>query len=306
MWSNTQSINRWKSLLNSPDRANRRVALTLAQAHAMPETLRDAVLIEKLTHPDRKQVHIGMELAIALGEQFAMEALYFRFLVIGTAGTSYGWVKAFLKEKEQFRATKVFKSLGYGMEYETAVMLTQLEALDPEVSTERIAAWLCAAEGIRRPIRYLAFRYLADKGDTKWIHYTLPYFVEDGRLSLAYLAEFPEAILGLENLRAVHCMGGSKQLLFFPEKLINIPSLEAIHLPVNRIEHIPENICEMARLAVLDLSYNPLKTIPDCMAAMQSLKKITVTLPLISEEARTVLHKIQLAQPGVEVIDNAK
>jgi hypothetical protein len=306
MWNSPQSINRWKSLLNSPDSANRRVALTLAQAHKLPDDIRDAVLIEKLTHPDRKQVQAGMELAIALGGSLAMEALYFRYFVIGTVGTSYGWVKAYLNEQQQLRAGNTFKNLGYGMEYETASMLAKMETLDAAVSTERIAGWLCAAQGIRRPIRYLAFQYLQGRNTEEWIAYALPHFVDEGRLSLSFLSKLPEAIFAMEDLKVIYSMGGSRQLYTFPEGLTAMKSLEEINFPINRIEALPESICNMGRLRSLDLSYNPVKELPECMASMPSLKKITVTMPLISVQAKRVLAKIKEAKPDFVVEDNAK
>lgn len=306
MWNSPQSINRWKSLLNSPDRANRRVALTLARAHNLPDDIRDAVLIEKLTHPDRKQVQAGMELAIALGGSLAMEALYLRFFVIGTVGTSYGWVKAYLNEQQRLRAGNTFKNLGYGMEYETASMLKKMEELDPAVSTERIAGWLCAAEGIRRPIRYLAFQYLQSKHATQWIEYALPHFIDEGRLSLSFLSKLPEAVFAMEDLKVVYSMGGGEQLHDFPEGLTTMKGLEEIHLPVNRIKVLPLSICNLHKLRSLDLSYNPVKELPECMASMPSLEKLTVTFPLLSRNAKRVLEMIKKARPDFVVEDNAR
>ena len=302
-WEQAHSRNRWRSLLDSPDKANRKVALALAQAHQLPEALRDEILIEKLTHPERKQVLTGMELAKAAGDNLVMEALYFRFFVIGTVGASYGWIKPFLSEKQQFQAGNVFKSLGYGMESETGLKLSKLSELDTLVSPERIAFWLCASTGIRGGIRHLAFQYLIENNKEEWIRKALSFFAEEDELHLAFLQELPAAIFEMKNLQVINCRGGSRQLTSIPIELMQLDKLKALILPINDISIIPPAIFNHPSLKILDLSYNPLTSVPEHLAETSRLEKLIVTRPMLDVNVRQQLDRLAKAYPDL-VIEN--
>lgn len=302
-WDQPESIARWRSLLNSPDKANRKVAMMLAKAHAIPESLRDDVIIAKLSHTERNEVQIGMELVSTLGGELAMEALYFRYLVIGTVGTSYGWIKPFLNEAQKMQAGQVFKTLGYGHESETSVMLTKLKALAPEVLPSRIAYWLCAAPNIRQAIRHFAFQYLIEKDESVWIEKGLQHFLHENQLKLALLNTLPDAVFELKNIRSFSCWGGSGQLNIFPEKLSQMTDLEEIILPVNNLSYIPESLGQLKKLKVLNVSYNPIEVFPQCLQRMDALEKLIITRPMLIGEARNSITELQALHPAL-IIEN--
>ncbi|MFK7972665.1 MAG: leucine-rich repeat domain-containing protein [Bacteroidia bacterium] len=300
-WEKDESLSRWRSLLESPDQANRKVAIMLAAAHNLPDTILDDFIIEKLTHDDRQQVNMGVELAVSQG--LAMDVLYFRFLVVGTVGTSYGWVKPFLNEKQKLTAGTVFKKVGYGTESHVPENLSIIEGISPEVNVGRIAYWLCAAKEIRQRIRRFAFGFLVDNHMEEWIEKSLPFFMNKSSLNLAFLNQIPEAVYRLSSITGLSVSGGNPNLNGFPERITELTHLEALRLSVNGIRTIPESIGKLAKLRVLDVSYNPIQALPESLAEIGTLETIALTLPMLSDTARTQLENLRVKRPNL-IIEN--
>jgi hypothetical protein len=301
-----QMLQRIRELLGSPLPANQQLALTLIRAHGLPEAFRDELLIAYLPGNDRQQVTIGLRLAQALGPQMGQEALWFRYLAIGTVGTSYGWSKPFLSPAYQEKANLLFRKIGILSQRETVDSLQILQEELPGLEVAHVAKLLCmAGERVPHLVQSGAFRFLLQEKKEAYYLSCLQGMLRKDELRLSALSQLPEAIQQLEGLRKLHLYGlQQKSLGHFPQVLLGLPHLSHLFLQMNQVTEIPDEIDRMKGLVVLDLKFNPLQSLPETIARLPRLKVLAVSSPMIGEGAKADLRQIRKQAPaGLKILE---
>lgn len=297
---------RIKDLLASPLAANQQLALTLIQAHGLPDIFRDDLLVDYLNGNNRPRVTIGIKIATALGPEFLHEALWFRYLVIGTVGTSYGWVKSFLKIDVQEQAYQTFKRLGYPSPSDIAGDLAKLQDLLPDLNTRRLALLICLSsrndkQGLLNTKIWSAFSYLVSQEATPFFKRSLEAMINKESLTLAFLDHLPEALVEMPEVKKLTLYGKDKKSFnTFPEVLLRMPQLTELRIHVHGIEELPDAIDQLQNLRILDLTFNPLDYLPQTILKLPRLFVLAVTEPLLTPRGRECLAKIK-ANKGPEL-----
>ena len=300
---------RIKDLLASPLVANQQLALTLIEAHGLPEIFRDELLVDYLSGNNRPRVTLGIRLAKALGPKFLYEALWFRYLAIGTVGTSYGWVKSFLAIDVQEKAYQTFKQFGYPAPGNLMGDLEKLQQLLPELDTPRLALLICLAGKNEKEAKvntkiWSAFKYLVELGEEAYFERCLEAMVYKDSLTLGLLRKLPDVISQLSEVKKIMIYGrGEEALNLFPEVLLQMPQLTEIRLLVNGITEIPEEIEKLQNLRILDLTFNPLDQLPRTILNLPRLFVLAVSTPMLTTQGKADLEAIEASKkPDLRIV----
>jgi hypothetical protein len=297
---------RIKDLLASPMVANQQLALTLIEAHGLPEIFRDELLVEYLNGNNRPRVTIGIKIAKALGPEFLHEALWFRYLAIGTVGTSYGWVKSFLEVQVQEKAYNTFKQFGYPASGDLAGDLQKLQALLPELNTQRLALLMCLSsrndkEGMLNTKIWSAFSYLVRLGANALYKRCLEAMIRQDSLTLAFLNHLPQELAEMKELKKLTFYGqGENSVNTFPKILLEMPQLTELRIMVHGITEIPDEIDRLQDLRILDFTFNPIDYLPQTILNLPRLFVLAVTEPLLTPRGKACLEQIK-ANKGPEL-----
>lgn len=100
------------------------------------------------------------------------------------------------------------------------------------------------------------------------------------------LNTLPDEVRALENLERLFL--GSNNLEIFPPVLTNLPELKMVVMANNKVTEIGAEVGEMSELRALDISQNPLKTLPQALLNTQIV------------EVRT--EEVELDQTGQEIL----
>jgi Leucine-rich repeat (LRR) protein len=98
-------------------------------------------------------------------------------------------------------------------------------------------------------------------------------------LSFNSLKAFPEALFKLENLKRLDLSGNELSIINIPSSE-NCPlshSLVELYLQDNNLADLPPELSFFVELEVLDISKNPMETIPAELANISALEKLIVS-----------------------------
>ncbi len=300
---------RIKDLFASPLAANQQLALTLIQAHGLPEAFRDELLVDYLSGNNRPRVTLGIKIAKALGPDFLYEALWFRYLSVGTVGTSYGWVKSFLEAEVQEKAYQTFKQFGYPAPSDLAGDLEKLQKLLADLNTPRLALMVCLANKYDKdkqinPKVWSAFKYLVEKDQEAYFDNCLQAMIYNNSLNLGLLKSLPDAVSQQDQIEKLTIYGqGEHALKSIPGSLLGMKQLQELRLMANGITEVPDEIGHLHNLRILDLTFNPIDYLPQTILEMPRLFVLAVSQPMLTDAGKACLQKIQAGKsPNLRIV----